>query len=54
MAATAISHLHSDDGVFTANILCDDCKVKHKSQSFSGVAAKQQNVRAESVIQTIM
>ncbi len=35
MAAAEIKHLHSDNGVFTADMFRDDCKMKHQSQSFS-------------------
>ena len=54
MAAAEIKHLHSDNGVFTADMFRDDCKMKHQSQSFSGVGAKHQNSIAERAIQTIM
>eukprot|EP00804_Cyclotella_cryptica_P022545 CCRYP_009449-RA/>CCRYP_009449-RA protein AED:0.37 eAED:-0.02 QI:0/0/0/1/0/0/2/0/345 len=54
MAATEIKHLHSDNGVFTADTFRDDCRTKHQSQSFSGVGAKHQNLIAERAIQTIM
>ena len=54
MAAAEIKHLHSDNGVFTADMFRDDCKIKHQSQSFSGVGAKHQNSIAERAIQTIM
>eukprot|EP00804_Cyclotella_cryptica_P030037 CCRYP_016933-RA/>CCRYP_016933-RA protein AED:0.63 eAED:0.45 QI:0/0/0/0.5/1/1/2/0/311 len=40
MAAAEIRHLHSDNGVFTADMFRADCKMKHQSQSFSGVDAK--------------
>ena len=32
MAAAEIKHLHSDNGVFTADMFRDDCKMKHQSQ----------------------
>ena len=54
MAAAKISHLHSDNGVFTADMFCEDCKFKRQSQSFSGVGAKHQNFLATRAIQTIM
>ena len=54
MADTKISHLHSDNGVFTAGMFHEDCKFKPQSQSFSGVRAKHQNSLAERTIQTIM
>ena len=50
MAAAEISHLHSGDGIFTADMCCADCKMKNQTQSFSGVGAKHQNVMAERVI----
>ena len=37
IAAAVISHLHSENGVFTVDMLHEDCKSKHQSQSFSGV-----------------
>jgi hypothetical protein len=54
MAAAEIKHLHSDNVVFTADMFHDDCKIKHQSQSFSGVGAKHQNLIAERAIQKIM
>eukprot|EP00804_Cyclotella_cryptica_P017353 CCRYP_020903-RA/>CCRYP_020903-RA protein AED:0.09 eAED:0.09 QI:0/-1/0/1/-1/1/1/0/153 len=54
MAAGEITRLHSDNGVFTAEMFCEDCKSKHQSQSFSGVGAKHQNSLAERATQTIM
>ena len=47
-------HIHSDNGVFTADMFRDDCKDKKQSQSFSGVGAQHQNANAERTIQTIM
>jgi len=54
MAAVEITHLHSDNGIFTADMFREDCKTKHQSQSFSGVGAKHQNSLAERAIQTVM
>eukprot|EP00804_Cyclotella_cryptica_P023036 CCRYP_000302-RA/>CCRYP_000302-RA protein AED:0.27 eAED:0.10 QI:0/0/0/1/0/0/2/0/149 len=54
LTAAEIKNLRSDNGVFTADIFCDDCKIKHQSQSFSGVGAKHQNLIAERVIQPII
>jgi hypothetical protein len=53
-AAAEVSHFHSDNGVFTADLFREDCKRKGQSQSFSGVGAQHQNARAERAIQTIM
>jgi hypothetical protein len=39
---------------FTADMFRDECRLKHQSQSFSGVGAKHQNARAEREIQAIM
>ena len=33
MAAAEISHLHSDNGIFTADMFCDDCKMNEESDS---------------------
>jgi transposase InsO family protein len=54
MAAAEISHLHSDNGVFTANMFHEDCKSKHQPQIFSGVGAQHQNSLAERAIQAIV
>ena len=54
MAHVEVCHLHSDNGVFTAEEFRDDCKDKDQTQSFSGVGAQHQNARAERAIQTIM
>ncbi len=54
IAAAEISHLHSDNGIFTADMFCADCKMKNQTQSFSGVGAKHQNAMAEKAIQTII
>ena len=53
-ACVEVRHLHSDNGVFTAEEFRNDCKEKGQSQSFSGVGAQHQNARAERAIQTIM
>eukprot|EP00804_Cyclotella_cryptica_P006589 CCRYP_008569-RA/>CCRYP_008569-RA protein AED:0.10 eAED:0.08 QI:0/-1/0/1/-1/1/1/0/161 len=53
ITAAEISHLHSDNGIFTADMFCADCKQKHQSQSFSGVGAKHQNALTERARQTI-
>ena len=49
-----IKHVHSDNGVFSADVFVDDCKKKVQKQSFSGVGAQHQNAKAERAIQTIM
>ena len=54
VAHVEVCHLHSDNGVFTAEEFRDDCKEKDQTQSFSGVGAQHQNARAERAIQTIM
>ncbi len=54
MAVAEINHLHSDNGVLTADMFHEDCKSKPQSQSFSGVGAKHQNSLDERAIQTIM
>ena len=54
MAAAEISHLHSDNGIFTADMFCADCKMKNQTQSFLGVGTKHQNAMAERAIQTII
>ena len=46
-AAAEITHLHSDNGIFTADMFRDDCKMKNQTQSFSGVGVKHQNVMAK-------
>ena len=53
-AAAEISHLHSDNRIFTADMFLADCKTKNQSQSFSDVGAKHQNAMAERAIQTII
>ena len=42
-------HYHSDNGVFTADMLKSDCKKEGQGQSFSGVGVQHQNTRAERV-----
>jgi hypothetical protein len=54
MAAAEISHLHSNNGIFTTDMLRADCKMKNQTQSFSGVGVKHQNAMAERPIQTII
>ena len=49
-----IKHLHSDNGVFSAEEFKDECAKKNQTQSFSGVGAQHQNANAEQAIQTIM
>ena len=51
-AQVEFPHLHSDNGVFTADNFCVDCSSKNQSQSFSGVGA--QHAKVERAIQTIM
>jgi uncharacterized membrane protein len=41
-AAAEISHLHSDNGIFTADMFCAVCKMKHQTQRFSEVGVKHQ------------
>ena len=53
-AFVEIKHIHSDNGVFTAEEFQDDCKEKNQKQTFSGVGAQHQNAKAERAIQTIM
>jgi len=52
MPAAEITHLLSDNGVFTADIFHDDSKMKNQSESFSGVGVNYQNAMAERAIQT--
>ena len=54
MVAAEITHLHSDNGIFTTDMFCADCKSKHRSESFSCVGAKHQNSLSERAIQTIV
>ncbi len=54
LAAAEINHLHSDNGIFNAELLVEDCKNKFQTQSFSGVGAHHQNAFAEQSIRTIM
>ena len=53
-AFVEIKHIHSDNGVFTAEEFKEDCAEKNQKQSFSGVGAQHQNAKAERAIQTIM
>ena len=53
-ADSEIFHVHSDNGVFTADMFHNGCRAKHQPQSFSGVGAKHQNAMAKREIQTIM
>ena len=39
-AAAEISHLHSDNGIFTADMFRADCNMKNQTQSFLYVGAK--------------
>jgi hypothetical protein len=43
-----------DNGIFSVEEFRCDCEEKRQSQSFSGIGAQHQNVRAERTIQTIM
>lgn len=52
IAAAEFSHLHSDNDIFSADMLCDDCKQKNQSQRLSGVGAKNQYAMAKCAIQT--
>ncbi len=52
--AAEIHHLHSDNGVFTADSFWQDCSNKKQSQSFSAVGSQHQNAQAECAIQSIM
>ncbi len=54
MAYAEVEHYHGDNGIFSAEEYCLECKEKRQSQSFSGVGAQHQNARAEHAIQTIM
>ncbi len=54
LAAAETHHLHSDNGIFNAELFVEDCKNKFQTQSFSGVGAHHQNALAERSIQTIM
>ena len=53
LACTEIKHIHSNSGVFTADVFQADCTEKHQSQNFSKVDAHHQNAHAEHAIQTI-
>ncbi len=54
MAYAEVKHYHGDNGIFSAEEYCLECKEKGQSQSFSGVGVQHQNARAERAIQTIM
>ncbi len=54
LAATEISHLHRDNGVFNTELFMEDYKNKCKTQLFSGVGAHHQNALVKQSIQTIM
>ncbi len=54
MAYAEVKHYHGNNGIFSAEKYCFECKEKGQSQSFSGVRAQHQNARAERAIQTIM
>ncbi len=54
MAYTEVKHYHGDNGIFSAEEYCLECKEERQSQSFSGVGAQHQNARAERAIQTTM
>ena len=54
MAHAEVRHLHSDNGVFTAEEFRNDCREKDQTQSFSGVGVQHQNARAKRAIQTII
>ena len=53
-AAAEISHLHSNNGIFTSGMFCIDCKMKNKTQNFSGVGGKHQNAMVERASHTIL
>ncbi len=53
LAATEISHLHIDYGIFSADLLVQDCN-KFQNQSFLRVCVQNQNTLAQLSIQTIM
>ncbi len=54
LAATEISHLHIDYGIFSADLLVQDCNNKFQNQSFLRVCVQNQNTLAQLSIQTIM
>ncbi len=54
MAYAEVKHYHGNDGIFSAEEYCLECKEKGQSQSSSGVGVQHQNARAERAIQTIM
>ncbi len=49
-----VKHYHGNNGIFSTEEYCLECKEKGQSQSFSGVGAQHQNAGAERAIQTIM
>ncbi len=51
LAAAEIHHLHSNNGIFNAELFVKDCKNKFQTQSFSGVGAYHQNTLPEQSIQ---
>ena len=53
-AQVEIQHIHSDNGVFTADEFQEDCSEKNQNQTFSSMGAQHQNAKAERAIQTIM
>ncbi len=54
LAAAKIHHLHSDNGIFNAELFDDDYKNNFQTQSFSKVGAHHQKALAERSIQTSM
>ena len=50
MAYTEVKHYHGNNGIFSAEEYCLECKEKGQSQSFSGVGAQHQNARAKHAI----
>jgi hypothetical protein len=54
MAYAEVKHYHGNNGIFSVEEYCLECKEKGQSQSFSGAGAQHQNARAEHAIQTIM
>jgi hypothetical protein len=54
MAYMEVKHYLGNNGFFSAEEYCLECKEKGQRQSFSGVGAHHQNARAKHAIQTIM
>jgi hypothetical protein len=54
MAYVEVKHYHGNNGIFSAEEYCLECKEKGQSQSFAGVGAQHQNARAKRAIQTMM